>query len=108
MSIRPVEFSGMIQNTNEISHTKANEDNKANLQQQNIQATVVREEREASSTVQDMEEAQQHEYNYGQGGGGAGYGDSRKKKKKEKETKQQMGDGSVTVKNARPSFDMKI
>lgn len=37
MSIRPVDFNGMIQNTHEVSQAKANEDNKANLQQQNVQ-----------------------------------------------------------------------
>ena len=41
MSIRPVDFNGMIQNTHEVSQAKANEDNKANLQQQNVQVAVM-------------------------------------------------------------------
>ena len=68
MSIRPVDFNGMIQNTHEVSQAKANEDNKANLQQQNVQVAVMHEEQNASSMVQQMEKSQQHEYNYEDGG----------------------------------------
>lgn len=107
MSIRPVEFNGMIQNTHEVSHTKVNEDNKANLQQQNIQMTVMKEEEKTATQVRDMEEAQQHEYNYGEGGKGDGYSGT-KKRKKSNDKKQNKPDGAVLLKNARKSFDMKI
>ena len=74
MTIRPVDFNGMIQNTHEAATAKTNEDHKAVLQQQNVQAAVVREEQSASSTVRQMEESQQHEYNYEDGDGdGTGY-----------------------------------
>ena len=69
MSIRPVDFNGMIQNTSEVSHAKANEDNKGLIQQQNIQSTVVKEEQQQSSTVRNLEESRQQEYNYKEGGG---------------------------------------
>ena len=109
MTIRPVDFNGMIQNTHEVSHAKVNEDNKAALQQHNVQTAVVKEERQASSTVQDMEESQQHEYNYGEGGGnGEASGGKKRQKKSSKDNKEKLGDGSVFLKNSHPSFDMKI
>ena len=37
MSIRPVEFSGVVQRSQDISSLKQNEDNKPMLQQQNVQ-----------------------------------------------------------------------
>ena len=40
MSISPINFNGMIQNTNELSHTKAQEDQKPMLEQQNLTHTV--------------------------------------------------------------------
>lgn len=109
MSIRPVDFNGMIQNTHEVAHTKVNEDNKAALQQHNVQTAVVKEERQASSTVQDMEESRQHEYNYGEGGGNGAFSGGKKRKKKSwKDDKDKKSDGTVVLKNSHPSFDMKI
>ena len=109
MSIRPVDFNGMIQNTHEVSHAKTNEDNKAALQQHNVQTAVVKEERQASSTVQNMKESQQHEYNYGEGGGnGAAFHNKKRQKKSSKDEKDENADGFVSLKNSHPSFDMKI
>lgn len=105
MSIRPVDFNGMIQNTHEVSQAKANEDNKANLQQQNVQVAVMHEEQNASSMVQQMEESQQHEYNY-EDGDGRGY--DAKGRKKARKKKSLDGDGVVRIKTGQPSFDIKI
>ncbi len=106
MSIRPVDFNGMIQNTNEISHMKANEDNKAALQQEGIQTIVHRQEENATTTVHDMEDAGHHEYNYKDGKGNGG--DSSQKRRKSKATKDLKKDGKVTLKQEHPSFDIKI
>lgn len=106
MSIRPVDFRGMIQNSQEISNVKANEDNKPLVHQQNIQTTVAKEAQQQSSTVRDMEETRQQEYDYEEGDGRqSGYG--RNSKEKKKKQKKKMGDGAV-IKKERPSFDMKI
>lgn len=43
MSIRPVEFNGMLQRTQDISTLKQNEDNKPMLQQQNVQTQFAKE-----------------------------------------------------------------
>lgn len=106
MAIRPVEFNGMIQNTHEVSASKTHEDNKANLQQQNAQVLVQKEEQNARSTVQQMEESRQHEYDYKDGKGGGGGYDSRGRKKKKKQ--QHKSDGCVRIKSEQPSFDIKI
>jgi hypothetical protein len=108
MTIRPVDFNGMIQNTHEVSNAKTNEDNKPLLQQQNVQAAVVREEEASMTTVQDMEETQQQEYRYEDGeGNGQGYEGNRGRKKRGK-PKEKKDDGQVIVKGAHPTFDMKI
>lgn len=109
MSIRPVDFNGMIQNTQEVSNTKAQEDNKLLVHQHNIQTMVVKEEQQMSSTVQDMEQAQHHEYDYSDGeGDGKGYQGNQGRKKKNVGKNANEGDGSVVIKNSRPSFDIKI
>ena len=109
MTIRPVEMGGMIQSTQEVSNAKAQEDNRPLVHQQNIQATVVKEEQQMSSTVQDMEQAQHHEYDYAEGeGDGRGYQGNRGRKKRTRDKKADGKDGSVIVKNSRPSFDIKI
>lgn len=105
MTIRPVDFNGMIQNTHEVSNAKANENNKPLVQQQNIQAAVVRQEEAAMSTVQTMEETSQ-EYGLGEReGNGSGY---QGKGGKGKHKKEKQEDGKVILKGSRPSFDMKI
>ena len=88
MSIRPVDFNGMIQNTHEVASTKANEDNKANLQQQNVQVNVMHEEQKD--------------------GDGDGRGYDAKGRKKTKKKKQLDNDGVVRIKTGQPSFDIKI
>ena len=43
MSIRPVEFSGVVQRSQDISTVKQNEDNKSMLQQQNVQTQFAKD-----------------------------------------------------------------
>ena len=43
MSIRPVEFSGVVQRSQDMSTLKQNEDNKPMLQQQNVQTQFAKE-----------------------------------------------------------------
>lgn len=43
MSIRPVEFSGVLQRSQDVSTVKQNEDNKPMLQQQNVQTQFAKE-----------------------------------------------------------------
>ncbi len=105
--IRPVEFNGMIQNTHAVADLKANEESKPALQQQNALNVVQEQERAATRTVQDMEDAQQHEYDYSRGGGGQ-QGGQQKRKKKSSSEEEENPDGIVRVKGRHASFDIKI
>lgn len=108
MTIRPVEFNGMIQNTQEASNLKANEDNKATLQQQNVQVAVTQQEQASQSTVRQMENADHHEYNYEEGADGTGYDASGRRKKRKPQQKKMTEDGRVIQRGEQPSFDIKI
>ena len=43
MSISPINFNGMIQNTNEVSHTQAQEEQKSTFQQEMLTHEVDRQ-----------------------------------------------------------------
>ena len=43
MSIRPVEFHGVVQRSQDVSALKQNEDNRPMLQQQNVQTQFAKE-----------------------------------------------------------------
>lgn len=105
MSISPMNFNGMIQSTNEVSHAKVQEDQRSHIQQANVSVEVNRKQEELAHQVNDPEQSREQEYRYDRGGNGAGYrGSQNKKKKKEKESK---GDGTVT-KKPMTSFDIRI
>ena len=87
MSIRPVEFSGVLQRSQDVSTVKQNEDNKPMLQQQNVQTQFAKE------TIHHMQEKGSNEYE-----------DRRKKKKKQEE----KNSGKVMPKAIRGGFDMKV
>ena len=53
MSISPINFNGMIQNTNEISHTKANEDQKPLTQQDFLTGAVEKKVEQEAHQVND-------------------------------------------------------
>ncbi len=106
--MRPVEFNGMIQNTAELSMTKVTEDAKTSAMQQNVQATVEKQDKEQKNMVQQMENAQLREMDYENGGDGTGYMGNWNRKKKDKKEEKKSGDGSVTKKTGHQSFDVKI
>lgn len=108
MSISPINFNGMIQNTNEISHTKANEDQKPLLQQAALTDTVEKQQEQLSHQVNDTKSSKRTENSYDREGNGKGYeGNKKRKPPKEKEGQNLEGDGTVTEK-PKPSFDMRV
>ena len=109
MSISPINFNGMIQNTNEISHTKANEDARPLAQQAALTDTVEKQQEQLSHQVNDTYNAKRTEDSYEREGNGRGYEGNKKRKppKEEKKTQKLEGDGSVSEK-PKPSFDMRI
>ena len=109
MSISPINFNGMIQNTNEISHTQANEDQKPMFQQEVLTDTVGKMQEQQSRQVNDTNNAKRTEDNYDREGNGRGYEGNKQKRKPPKVKKGQKleGDGSVSEK-PKPSFDMRV
>ena len=108
MSISPINFNGMIQNTNEISHTKANEDSKSLLQQAALTDTVEKQKEQQAHQVNDTYNAKRTDDTYDREGNGRGYqGNKKRKPPKDKKGQDLEGDGSV-IEKPKPSFDMRI
>ncbi|MBR1628096.1 MAG: hypothetical protein IJ679_02370 [Lachnospiraceae bacterium] len=107
MSIRPIDFNGMIQNTQSLSHSHANEEHRPMLQQDNAQQTIAQEVELSATQVQEQEDAgqSQNALDADREGRGDGYRGNGKKKKKKKE---KVSDGKVSIKAKHMSFDIKI
>lgn len=104
MSIRPVDFNGMIQRTQDVSAMKQNEDNKPLLQQQNIQTQFSKETVHHLKQVNHANDAENQQKRYDAKEKGSNeYVSQENKKKKEKKK-----DGKVIVKSASSGFDIKI
>lgn len=103
--IRPVEFQGVIQRTQDVGQLKQNEDTKGFVDQSNIQTTVKQEEIRMHETVVEQENAEkQKKYDAKEKGNGA-Y--SQQKKGKQGKKKEDEEDGKVVMKSPK-SFDVKI
>ena len=107
MSIRPVEFNGMIQNTHDVSTVKQHEDNKMALQQQNVQTEMTKEMDERPKRVNDPQNANDAQNNLAgkdaKDKGSNSYHRQHGKKKQEDEKVDK-----VILKGTRSSFDIKI
>ena len=103
MTIRPVDFNGMLQRTDDIGMLKKHEDAKPIYDQQNIQTQINHREDELAHRVLNSSETE-HANNDSDAknqGKGTYYASDRKKKKKQQETQ-------IIKKNAGGSFDIKI
>ena len=107
MSISPINFNGMIQNTNEVSHAKANEDQKPMLQQDHLTHTVEKQQEQQAKQVNDLYKADREEERYDREGSGKGYEGNKKRKLLKKKDDEKRPDGSVSEKHT-TSFDMRI
>ncbi len=106
MSIRPIEFNGMIQRTDDVGAIKHQEDAKPHVDQQNIQAQVDKNQETMMHQVTDPDKSEQMENHADakEEGKGLYYTPGRKQKKNGK--KQE--DGRVINKAQLGGFDMKI
>jgi len=104
MAIGPIEMTGMVTRSQDISLFKQNEDNKPMIDQSNILTNVQKKAQEQNQQVNHADNAEYHEYKYdAKEKGNGSYQDNRKKEQKEKKKK----DGVVVEK--RPSgFDIRI
>ena len=104
MTIRPVDFNGMIQRTDDVAQLKHQEDAKPIQHQQNIQVQVDKREDTLAHHVSDANETVKTNTE-SEGSGNQYFGDGgrfRKKKKKPTEKDQ------VIKKNSVGTFDIKI
>ncbi len=108
MTVRPVDINGMIQRTQDIGTLKRNEDVKPQVDQQNIQTHVVKQEERVAKEVVGAEDTQKEDYRYDakEKGNSQYEGNSKGKKKREKE--KEDVEGRVIVKGKSAGFDMKI
>ena len=107
MSIRPVDFNGMMQNQQNVSNVKHNEDQKPLLQQQQEFVTVAKQEEALARQVVNKDNLNREEYKFDARDGGQNEYQDNRKKKKEKQ-KEKMEDGHVRVKGMSGGFDMTV
>ena len=106
MSVRPIDFNGMVQNTAELSHTKTAEDQKP-LVQQNFVTVEIQQEADVSTTTIHEQSNIEEGNSDAEGGDGRGYQGNRGQKKKLHQ-KEKMGDGTVKLKSEHPHFNMSV
>lgn len=104
MAIGPIEMTGMVTRSQDISLFKQNEDNKPFIDQSNIQVNVQKKVQDQNQQVNNADNAEYHEYRYdAKEKGNGSYQDNRNRNKKDKKKE----DGTVVVKQS-SGFDMRI
>lgn len=104
MAIGPIEITGMVTRSQDISLFKQSEDNKPVIDQSNIQVNVQKKVQDQNKQVTNADDAEYHEYRYdAKEKGNGSYRENRNKNKKDKKKE----DGTVVVKQT-SGFDMRI
>lgn len=106
MAIGPLELNGTISRAQDFNIIKHNEDNKAFVDQTNIQTQFTKEVNNRLNQVKQTEDTQKQEFHYDakeKGNGQYSGQDGRKRKKKE-----ESSEGRVFVKSESKGFDIKI
>ncbi len=104
MAIGPIEMTGMVTRSQDISLFKQNEDNKPMIDQSNSLVNVQKKAQDQNQQVNQADNAEYHEYRYdAKEKGNGSYQDNRNKNKKNKKEE----DGKVVVKQT-TGFDMRI
>jgi hypothetical protein len=109
MSVRPVDFNGMLQNQQEVSNVKQNEDQRPILHQQQALQTVTKQQEQAAHQVQSKEDAKREKYRFDAKDGGKNQyqGDGGKERKRQQKEKAEAG--HVRVKGSiSGGFDMTV
>ncbi|MCI8372782.1 MAG: hypothetical protein HFI75_10410 [Lachnospiraceae bacterium] len=102
--IRPVEFSGIVQRTNDISTMKQNEDNKPVQDQSNFQQAVHRQAEHTAHEVAKKDDADRNQEKFDAKEKGKGEY-SRQQNQKKKQSKQP--EDKVVKKKSR-GFDISV
>ena len=104
MSIRPVDFNGMIQRTQDVSTLKQNEDNRPVVEQQTIFSQEMKKVEQNLHQVVHAQEKENAGYRYDAKEKGNGHYEKEERKKKDK---QQKAD-NVYLKGQTSGFDIKV
>lgn len=107
MSIRPVEFNGMIQSTQGATTQKAADDSRPAINQQNMAVTVTKETEQAQRSVTKKSESAKESALDPNGHNGGALFSEEKRERHEKE-EMDSSDGRVIKKGEATSFDIKI
>ena len=106
MSIRPIDFSGMIQNSQELGNVRSQQEHRPVIEQNVITETSQQEVELSATRVQEQEDSAESQMD-ADGGNGSGYQGNRRRSRS-RQKKEKVSDGTVTVKTGHPSFDARI
>ena len=108
MSIRPVDFNGMIQRTQDVSTLKQNEDNRPVVEQQTIFSQEMKKVEQNLHQVVHAREKENAGYRYDakEKGNNEYEGESGRHKKRREEEPE--NEGKVILKGQGSHFDIKI
>ena len=106
MSIRPVDFNGMIQSNQDVSNVKSREDSMGTLVNQNATAATDENVEAQSSSVEERDNVAENDTD--SGGSGTLYaGDGGRNRKKNKK-KRFDSDGEVHYKGMSSGFNITV
>lgn len=105
MSIRPIDFNGMVQRTQDVSTLKQNEDNKPVFQQQVLVTKMQKDVQQQLQQVNHGDDAENYQKKYDAREKGSNEYVRQKKEGKKKPGKK---DGKVVPKTSPGGFDIKI
>ena len=109
MSIKPLVFNGMIQNTTEVSNVHSQAEHQPRTSQENIAIQTQQQTLQQSQQVAETgESAEDKALNPDDSGGGAAGGGRNRKKKKEEKEDPFASDGKVTLKGSQSTFSISI
>lgn len=107
MTVRPVHLNGMIQNTQDVSAIRHQENQRPAVEQQHIQVREQQKEQSKAQEVQKKENVDHQQEKFDAKEKGSNEYLAQRKKKKEK--KENLPDGTVKVKMTMSGgFDIKI
>lgn len=106
MSIRPVEFHGVVQRSQDVSTLKQNEDNKPMVQQQNVQTQFAKDTMQHMHQVNQANDSDNPEQKFDAREKGSNEYENHRNGNKKK--KKDENSGKVETKTRKGGFDMKV
>lgn len=107
MSVRPVDFNGMMQNQQNVSNIKQHEDAKPMMQQHQALNTVNKQQEAAARQVSGKDHLEKEEERFDARDKGRNKYKGSHQKRREQH-REQMDDGQVRVKGLTGGFDITV